>query len=182
MDPLRQSLPVAQVPRPRPTAKSAQQAAVAPEIASASGLEALLRQSRVTCPTAKLIDGNNHEKLALTFQRAAVAAEIARVEAVEALALAASESLSSPSISPQPTLSESVVSTREPSAASREPSPSASNPKHDQNSQVIRGKNKRPIILSSDDDEPDGNARQKKSKTTQNSICECSILYQDKRF
>lgn len=161
MDPLRQS----QVPRPRPTAKNVADdpPAIVPEIAG--GLDtSVSRQSRVTRPTAKLIDGNNHEKPALTFQRAAVAAEIARV-ATEAIQ--ANPSQSTPSPSPQPT-----VSSLELSATSHDPSPSTSNPTQEERSKSIRGKNKRNIIVSSDDseDEPEDNVAAKKTKTTLNSV------------
>jgi hypothetical protein len=163
MEPLRQS----QVPRPRPTAKNVPKdplaLAVVPEIAS--GLEgSVSRQSRVTRPTAKLIDGNNHAKPALTFQRAAVAAEIARVATDEA-----SASPPSPSTpSSQPTVVSSF-----PSAPSREPSLSASNLTPDECSPVIQSKNKRRTILSSDEDEPEPEVDKapKKKKMTRKSIC-----------
>ena len=56
----------------------------------------LQRQPRITRPTAKLI--NNGEKAPLTFQRVAVVAETARLEA----AFKAQTTASSPSSSPSP--------------------------------------------------------------------------------
>ena len=50
---------------------------VAPEMTPASPS----CQLRVTCPMAKLIDSSNHEKAALAFQHATVAAKIACVKA-----------------------------------------------------------------------------------------------------
>ena len=55
------------------------------------------RQPRITRPTAKLI--NNGEKAALTFQRAAVAAETARLQVEAALKIPTAASKSSPSSS-----------------------------------------------------------------------------------
>ena len=168
MEPLHET----HVPRPRPTAKNVAKdpPAIVPEMAG--GLEASVsRQSRVTRPTAKLIDGNNHKKPALLFQRAAIAAEIARVSEANEATTALAPSSSPPTPSPQPTPGLSAtdsVSSFEPSPASCEPSLSLS-----ASSQLIRSKNKRPIILSSDEDEPqtDGNPVPKKKKTTRKSIC-----------
>ena len=57
-----------------------------------------IRQPRITQPTAKLI--NNGEKAPLTFQRAAVAAKTARLEAVKAQIQPTAAAESSPSSSP----------------------------------------------------------------------------------
>lgn len=140
------------------------QAAVAPEMAAASPS----RQLRVTRPTAKLIDG---EKAALPFQRAAVAAEIARVEAAALAAADAAAATASPSTpSPQPTLS---VTTCQPSILStRQPSPTLSNKTQDSDEipQVIQGKKKRQLVISSEEDEESDNRRdapKKKKKRTQ---------------
>ena len=94
----------------------AQATAVAPEMTPASPS----CQLRVTHPTAKLIDSNNHQKAALAFQRAAVDAEIARIEAATA-----TPSPSTPS--PQPTLSITTsITTCEPSFTSTHESSSPS--------------------------------------------------------
>ena len=177
-----------QVPRPCPTAKknpvNAVVATTGSEIATAAHLEAddavnaLLRQSRVSRPTAKLIDVNNYEKAALTFQRAAVAAEIARVEAVEASAshagnaAAASFSESPSTPSPQPTLSVISTGTRNSNLSftgtsfTRESSINQTQDELDEGPPVTHSKNKRrKIILSSDEDNDEAPTGQKKKKT-----------------
>ena len=156
-------------PHPCPTAKKngkapltfpSQRTAVAPEVAclepSASHAAASpLCQSRVSRPTAKLIDGNNQEKAALTFQRAAVAAEIAHVEAIEAAAASHTTAVSPSTPTTHPT-------TREPSTVTtHEPSPGPSNQTQDE-PQITQGRNKRQIIISSDEEESDSNEQPKK--------------------
>ena len=164
--------------------------AVAPEI---EHLEAsheadnahLLRQSRVSRPTAKLIDGNNHEKATLTFQRAAVAAEIACVEASASHAAAAthrsiSESPSTPSPqTPQPTLS--VISTGACTGSSdssftgtsftHESSINQTQDELDEGPRVTQSKNKRRQIISFDEDDDEALTGKKKKKTKVNSNC-----------
>ena len=159
-------------------------AAATSEIATAAHLEAddavnaLLRQSRVSRPTAKLIDVNNYEKAALTFQRAAVAAEIARVEAVEASAshagnaAAASFSESPSTPSPQPTLSVISTGTRNSDLSftgtsfTCESSINQTQDELDEGPPVTHSKNKRrKIILSSDEDNDEAPTGQKKKKT-----------------
>ena len=180
-----------QVPRPRPTAKKTPVNAVVAtngsKIATAAHLEAddavnaLLRQSRVSRPTAKLIDVNNHEKAALTFQHAAVAAEIARVEGLEAVeasashagnAAAASFSESPSTPSPQPTLSVISTGTRNSNLSftgtsfTRESSINQTQDELDEGPPVTHSRNKRrKIVLSSDEDNDEAPTGQKKKKT-----------------
>ena len=148
----------------------AQATAVAPEMTPASPS----RQLRVTRPTAKLIDSNNHEKAALAFQRAAVDAEIARIEAA-ALAAAAATATPSPSTpSPQPTLSVTTsVTTREPSFTSTHESSSPS-----EIPVVIQGRKKRQfqVIVSSDEDEDDSDKAPKKKKKRLETKANCKFL------
>ena len=142
----------------------AQATAVAPEMTPASPSH----QLRVTRPTAKLIDSNNHEKAALAFQRAAVDAEIARIEA----AATATPSPSTPS--PQPTLSITTsVTTREPSFTSTHESSSPS-----KIPLVIQGRKKRQfqVIVSSDEDEDDSDKAPKKKKKRLETKANCKFL------
>jgi hypothetical protein len=193
MDAPRQS----QVPRPRPTAKKTPVVATS-DIATAAHLETddavnahLLRQSRVSRPTAKLIDGNNHEKAALTFQRAAVAAEIARVEAVEAstshaAAATGSISASAPSPlastpSPQPSLSDIYTGTctgSSDSSFTRESSITGNQTEDelDEGPRVTQSKNKRRQIISSDEDDDEAPTGKKKKKKKVNSSCKFLLL------
>ena len=77
----------------------------------------LQRQPRITRPTTKLI--NNGEKAPLTFQRAAVAAETARLEAAfKAQTTASSASL--PSSSPSPDSPLAITATQKSSDTNKE--------------------------------------------------------------
>ena len=97
------------------------------------------RQPRITRPTAKLI--NNGEKAPLTFQRAAVAAETARLEA----ALKAQTTPSSPSPSPLAFTQQS----------------SDTNAETDDQESIPAG-SKRQIIISDDESSIEGGSEQKK--------------------
>ena len=101
----------------------------------------IMSKQEVTCPMAKLIDGNNHKKAVVAFQHATVAAEVA---CVEAAALAASDAVAasaSPSI-PSTQLTLSVTTCESSIFSICEPSPRLSNQTQDSNEipQVIQGR------------------------------------------
>jgi hypothetical protein len=109
------------------------------------------RQPRISRPTAKLIDANNLERAPLAYQRNAIAAENARVEASSSHAVSIvpnSLPQSAPPIAPS-----SPVSTCQ-------PSPSDNSKTY----QLSSTANKHPIILSDDEEASNSGRKQKRRK------------------
>ena len=112
-----------------------------------------IRKPRITRPTAKLI--NNGEKAPLTFQRAAVAAETARLQAVKAQT--------------QPTAASEFSPPSSPLAFSQQPSASDTNLNEESDDQEFNPagtRSKRHQIDSDSDDKSsiEGGTEQKKRK------------------
>jgi hypothetical protein len=115
-------------------------------------------QPQITRPAAKLIDVNNLEQAALTFQRVAVAAKKTHVEASSSHATVSHVTPVLPGSQPltqslQATPSSSLVSTRQPSPS-------------DESYDSFPTGSKRTLVFSSDDEAP---SRQKKAMRTSTS-------------
>ena len=116
------------------------------------------RQSRVKRPTAKLTDVNNLQQPALSFQRAAVEAERARLQLEEATA------------HPSPVLPPSSP----PATSSRATSPVVIERLSEPPLDPVPARSKRPIILSDDEDDEVSESRRRTNgnpKTKGNGEC-----------